>query len=47
MIIACWCKTRKPAVGMSNQKGGSYVVDDRFDTDNFMGARVGDRLYDG
>jgi hypothetical protein len=23
---------------MSNQKGGSYVVDNRCDTDNFVGA---------
>ena len=38
---------RKPARGVSNQNGESYVVDDRFDTNNFMGTRVGDRLYDG
>ena len=32
---------------MNNQKGGYYVVDNRCDTDNFVGTRVGVWLYDG
>ena len=31
----------------SKLKGGSYVVDDCCNTDNFMAAGVGDQLYDG
>ena len=46
MMTAGWCETRQPAAGMKNKKGESYVVDNRFDTYNFMGTRVGDRLYD-
>ena len=34
-------------MGMSNQKGESYAVDDRHDTYNSMGAWFSNRLYDG
>jgi hypothetical protein len=46
MMTAGWCETRQPAAGMKNKKGESYVVDNRFDTDNFVGTGVGVRLYD-
>ena len=46
MMTAGWCETRQPAAGMKNKKGESYVVDNRFDTDNFVGAGAGVRLYD-
>jgi len=32
---------------MLKQKGGFNVVDDCCDSDNFVAAGVGDRLYDG
>ena len=32
---------------MSNQKGGSHVVDNCCGTGNFVAAGAGDRLYDG
>lgn len=35
------------ATGMSKLKGGSYVVDDRCDIDNSVGAGAGEQLYDG
>ena len=39
------CEVRKPAEGKSNKKGEYYVVDNSCNTDNFVGARVGDWLY--
>ena len=38
---------QKPAVEMSNQEGGSNVVDDCCNTHNSMAAGAGDRLHDG
>jgi hypothetical protein len=37
----------EPAVRMIKQKGGSNVVDDCCDSDNFVAAGVGKWLYDG
>jgi osmotically-inducible protein OsmY len=35
------------ATGLSNQKGGPYVVDDRCDIDSSLGTRAGQQLHDG
>ena len=39
--------TDRAAVNSSKLKGGLYVVDDCWDTDNFVAAGVGDQLCDG
>ena len=39
------CEVRKPAGGKSNKKGEYYVVDNSCYTDNFVGTRIGIRLY--
>ena len=34
-------------MGLDNQKGGPYVVDNRCDTDSSLGAGAGEQLHDG
>ena len=41
------CFTDRVAVNSRKLKGGLYVVDDCWDTDNFVAAGVSDQLHDG
>lgn len=47
MMPVGWYGDAWPEVGMSNQKGESHAVDDRCNTDSYVGAGTGERLYAG